>query len=107
MYRDFTFINDLVTAVYLLTQKIPLNQNVRKETFKNDSISDIAPFRIVNIEILKQKANRFITELEFVLEKHNKNFLEMQDGDVYKTHSNIELLEAITGFRPKQAYVRG
>ena len=29
----------------------------------------------------------------------------MQDGDVYKTHSNIDLLEAITGFRPK-TYVK-
>lgn len=103
MYRDFTFINDLVTAVYLLTQKTPLNQNLRKETFKNDSISDIAPFRIVNIGNSQAvKLIDFITELEFVLgKKAKKNFLEMQNGDVYKTHSNIELLEAITGFRPK------
>ena len=102
MYRDFTFINDLVTAVYLLTQK-PLNQDLRKETFKNDSISDIAPFRIVNIGNSQVvKLIDFITELEFVLgKKAKKNFLEMQNGDVYKTHSNIELLEAITGFRPK------
>ena len=103
MYRDFTFINDLVTAVYLLTQKKPLNQDLRKETFKNDSISDIAPFRIVNIGNSQAvKLIDFITELEFVLgKKAKKNFLEMQNGDVYKTHSNIELLEAITGFRPK------
>ena len=103
MYRDFTFISDLVTAVYLLMQKIPLNQNLRKETFKNDSISDIAPFRIVNIGNSQAvKLIDFITELEFVLgKKAKKNFLEMQNGDVYKTHSNIGLLEAITGFRPK------
>ena len=69
MYRDFTFINDLVTAVYLLTQKIPLNQNIRKQTFKNDSISDIAPFRIVNIGNSQAvKLIDFITELELVLE---------------------------------------
>ncbi len=109
MYRDFTFINDLVTAVYLLTQKIPLNKNLRKETFKNDSISDIAPFRIVNIGNSKAvKLIDFITELEFVLgKKAKKNFLEMQNGDVYKTHSNIELLKAITGFRPNTSLREG
>ena len=109
MYRDFTFISDLVTAVYLLIQKIPLNQNLRKETFKNDSISDIAPFRIVNIGNSQAvKLIDFITELEFVLgKKAKKNFLEMQNGDVYKTHSNIELLKAITGFRPKTSLREG
>ena len=25
----------------------------------------------------------------------------MQDGDVYKTHSNIDLLKALTGFEPQ------
>ena len=55
MYRDFTFINDLVTAVYLLTQK-PLNQDLRKKLLK--SISDIAPFRIVIWKFSSCKVNR-------------------------------------------------
>ena len=25
----------------------------------------------------------------------------MQDGDIYKTHSNIDLLKALTNFEPK------
>ena len=31
----------------------------------------------------------------------------MQNGDVYKTHSNIELLKNITGFRPKTSLREG
>ena len=35
----------------------------------------------------------YIKELEKVLgKKAKKNFLDMQDGDVYITHSNINLL---------------
>ena len=109
MIRDFTYINDLVKAVFLLTLKIPLNQNLRKEIVKNDSISDIAPFRIVNIGN-SQSVNLtdFIKELEFVLgKKAQKNFLENQNGDVFQTHSNTDLLETITGFRPKTSLREG
>ena len=109
MMRDFTYINDLVKAISLLTHKIPQSANKRKEGIKNDSISDIAPFRIVNIGN-SQPINLldYINELERVLGKVAlKNFLGMQDGDVYKTHSNIELLEVLTGFRPKTTLQEG
>ena len=36
-----------------------------------------------------------------------KHFLGMQDGDIHKTHSNIDLLEALTGFRPKTTLHEG
>ena len=103
MIRDFTYIDDLVKAVFLLTPKAPSNHKLRKDTFKNDSISDVAPFRIVNIGN-SQPVNLidFIKELENVLGiKAKKNFLKMQNGDVYKTHSNTGLLQAITGFKPE------
>jgi UDP-glucuronate 4-epimerase len=109
MMRDFTYIDDLVKAISLLTHKIPQIVNKRKQGIKNDSISDIAPFRIVNIGN-SQPINLldYINELERVLGKVAfKNFLGMQDGDVYKTHSNIELLEALTGFRPKTTLHEG
>jgi UDP-glucuronate 4-epimerase len=109
MMRDFTYIDDLVKAIYLLTNKIPQVRNKRKEGFKNDSISDVAPFRIVNIGNSQPiKLLNYINELERVLGKVAfKNFVGMQDGDVYKTHSNIELLEALTGFRPKTTLHEG
>ena len=36
-----------------------------------------------------------------------KNFLGMQDGDVYKTHSNIDLLKSLTEFEPKTTIKEG
>jgi UDP-glucuronate 4-epimerase len=109
MVRDFTYITDLIKAIFLLTSKIPLKANKRKDIIKNDSISDVAPFRIVNIGN-SQPVNLldYVKELENVLGKvAKKKFLRMQDGDIYKTHSNIGLLEALTGFRPKTTLHEG
>ena len=103
MIRDFTYVADLVEAIALLIPKTPPKTNKRKDTIKNDSISDVAPFRIINIGN-SQPINLldYIKELERALGKvAKKNFLGMQEGDVYKTHSNIDLLKSLTGFQPK------
>ena len=109
MFRDFTYIDDLVKAIFLLTSKIPKNINNRKNIIINDSISNVAPFRIVNIGN-SQPINLldYINELEKILGKvAKKNFLDMQDGDIYKTHSNIDLLEHLTGFKPETSMHKG
>tara|TARA_B110000027_G_scaffold134209_1_gene165603 strand:- start:4123 stop:5031 length:909 start_codon:yes stop_codon:yes gene_type:complete len=109
MIRDFTYVADLVKAIALLVAKIPPKINKRKYTIKNDSISDVAPFRIVNIGN-SQPINLidYIKELEKILGKEaKKNFLSMQLGDIHKTHSNIDLLENLTGFRPKTTMHEG
>ena len=109
MMRDFTYIDDLVEAVSLLVYKKPQPVNKKKELIKHDSISEVAPFRVVNIGN-SQPINLldYINELEKVLGKVAlKNFLDMQDGDVYKTHSNTDLLESLTGFRPKTTLNEG
>ena len=103
MVRDFTYIDDLVYSVSLLISQIPSKANKRQDIIKNDSISDVAPFRIVNIGN-SQPINLldYVKELENVLGKvAQKKFLDMQDGDIHKTHSNINLLKALTGFEPK------
>ena len=102
MIRDFTYIDDLVKAIYLLTSKSAIKPKKRKNSIKNDSISIVAPYRIVNIGNSEPiNLLSYIKELENILEKQaKKNFLDMQDGDIYKTHSNVELLSTLTGFRP-------
>ena len=109
MLRDFTYIDDLIEAIFLLAYKSPLSTNKRKEIFKNDSISDVAPFRIINIGNSKPiNLLTFIDELEKALgKKAKKKFLDMQAGDVFKTHSNISLLKELTGFRPKTTLSQG
>jgi UDP-glucuronate 4-epimerase len=103
MVRDFTYISDLVRAIFLLISKIPASVHKRKKIIKNDSISDVAPYRIVNIGNSKPiNLLSYIKELEIVLGRNaKKNFIGMQDGDVHETHSNIALLNTLTGFQPK------
>ena len=103
MFRDFTYVEDLVKAIFLLTSREPKKINARKEIIKNDNISTVAPFRVVNIGNSHPiNLLDFIKELENILGKDaKKNFLTMQDGDVEKTHSDIGLLRALTGFEPK------
>ena len=103
MQRDFTYVDDLVKAIFLLISKIPGKITKRKKTIKNDNISAVAPYRIVNIGNSKPiNLLDFIKELENILGKEaKKNYLDMQDGDIHKTHSNIDLLKALTGFEPE------
>ena len=103
MFRDFTYVDDLVKAIYLLSFKNPFEAKKNKEIIENDSLSDVAPFRIVNIgNSTPVNLLDFIKELEKVLGINaKKKFLGMQDGDIYKTHSNTSLLRNLIGFQPK------
>ena len=46
MYRDYTYIDDIVDGIYKLIYKIP---SLKTNKIKNDSLSTVAPFRILNI----------------------------------------------------------
>ena len=45
MARDFTYIDDLIESIFRLSTKIPQLD----DKYENDSLSNIAPYRIVNI----------------------------------------------------------
>ena len=109
MKRDFTSVYDLVEAISLLIDKKPLHPQKRKLKVDYDSISNTAPYRIVNIGNSKSiNLLDYIHELEKNLGiEAKKNLIEMQDGDVVNTLSNINLLESLTGFRPKVTLEEG
>ena len=46
MYRDFTYIDDIISGISLLINKAP---SASPKKYKNDSLSSVAPFRILNI----------------------------------------------------------
>ena len=109
MVRDFTYVTDLVNAISLLTDKIPLLPRNRDKQIKHDSISDVAPFRVVNIGNSNPiNLLDFIAELEKILGINaKKSYLGMQDGDIHKTHSDISLLENLIGYQPKTTINEG
>ena len=107
MYRDYTYVDDIVDGIYKLINKIPILNSKKK--FKNDSLSPVAPFRILNIGNTKKiLLLDFINTLEKKLNiKIKKNYLPMQKGDVHSTLSNSSLLNKITGYNPKTNYKVG
>ena len=107
MYRDFTFIDDVVDGIVALINKAPNKNQLGK--IKNDSLSSVAPFRILNIGNTKKVfLLDFINELEKQLgKKAIRNYMALQKGDVKITVSNTTLLRKITKYKPKINYKSG
>ncbi len=107
MYRDYTYVDDIIDGIFKIINKIPkINSNKK---YKNDSLSHVAPFRILNIGNTKKI---FLLNFIHVLEKELgikaiKNYLPMQKGDVHSTLSDTNLLKRITGYNPKTKYQTG
>ena len=109
MARDFTYVSDLVNAIMLLIDALPHNHSEEHSTIIDDSLSPVAPFRIVNIgNSQKIKLLDFIEAIEKELgKKAIKNLMPMQTGDVPATWANANLLRELTGFTPQTDYEQG
>ena len=107
MYRDFTYIDDIVNGINLLIRKVPSTKQLGK--YKDDSLSPIAPFRILNIGNTKKVfLLDFIKEIERILgKKAKRNYMPLQKGDVKQTLSNTNLLKKITNYNPKTNFKTG
>jgi UDP-glucuronate 4-epimerase len=108
MYRDFTYVADLVQGIKLLINTIPVSSE-RKQILNDDSISPVAPFRVVNIgNSNKVRLLDFIKAIEEILEKKAiRNYMPMQKGDVPATWADTSLLKNLTGFCPQTNFKDG
>ena len=106
MYRDFTYVDDLVNGIRLLIDAIPSNN---KSISNLDSLSPVAPYRVVNIgNSNKVKLLDFIEAIEDILEKKAvRNYMPMQKGDVSATWSDTSLLKYLTGYSPNTNFKDG
>ena len=107
MYRDFTYIDDIINGIILIIKKIPNVKQIGK--YKDDSLSPVAPFRILNIGNTKKiYLLNFIRQIEKELSKKAiRNYMPLQKGDVKQTVSNSNLLKKLTGYNPKTNYKLG
>ncbi len=102
MYRDFTYVTDLVRAIRLLIDAPPPLPGTAAP-IPNDSLSPAAPWRVVNIgNSDKVKLLDFITAIEDATgRKATRNYMDMQPGDVPATWADATLLRSLTGYAPK------
>ncbi len=102
MRRDFTYIDDLVEALVRLVAVVPERPADKADIVPGDSLSPVAPFRIVNIGNSRPVALMdYIEAIERACgRKAEKNFMEMQSGDVPATFADTALLKRLTGYVP-------
>ena len=99
MYRDFTYVDDLVHGIKLLIDAIP---STDKNNHSLDSLSPVAPYRVVNIgNSNKISLLDFIKAIEENLgKKAIRNYMPMQKGDVPATWADASLLNSLTDYTP-------
>jgi UDP-glucuronate 4-epimerase len=102
MWRDFTYVTDLVQGILWLIDAVPLRPATRAEIVEGDSLSPAAPFRVVNIgNGQKVRLMDFIEAIEAATGRTAiRNFLPMQQGDVPATWADASLLNRLTGGCP-------
>lgn len=105
MWRDFTYVTDLVRAIRLLIDAIP-GQGVAVE---GDSLSPVAPWRVVNIgNSTKIRLEDFIGAIEVATGRNAiRKYMEMQTGDVPATWADATLLRRLTGYAPQTSLSDG
>jgi len=96
MYRDFTYIDDIINGIMKVVKKGPLKVS------PNNGIRDI-PWEIYNIGNNNTiSLENFIKIIELSTEKKAvKNYLDIQPGDMKLTSANIEKIKNDVNFYPK------
>lgn len=108
MLRDFTYIDDIVQGVVKIADVTPQQTPdlVGKELLPNTSH---APYRIYNIGNNQPvELEKFIQVLEQSIGKEaQRNYLEIQPGDVPATFADIDDLFDAVGFKPQTPIEQG
>ena len=109
MYRDFTYVEDLVRCIRLLIDAVPLRPESADEIEPGDSLSPVAPHRVVNIgNSEKVRLLDFVEAIEAEVGiEAVRNYMDMQKGDVPATWADASLLKSLTGYTPKTEVRRG
>lgn len=108
MRRDFTYVEDLVEAIRLLIDAAP-ERPEDGVVNDGDSLSPVAPWRVVNIgNSTCVQLTDFIEAIEKATGKvAQRNLMPMQAGDVPATWANADLLQSLTGYKPKTGVETG
>lgn len=101
MWRDFTYIDDIVEGIVRITSVIP-EANRDWDEKSPDPASSPSPYRVYNIgNSQPTRLMDYISCIETAIGREaKKEFLPMQQGDVYQTYADSSALAGVTGFKP-------
>jgi UDP-glucuronate 4-epimerase len=108
MMRDFTYIDDIVEAVYRISRRIP-EPDPAWDSARPDAATSNAPYRIYNIG---NNAPVALTRVIDLLEENLgvaaiRELKPMQPGDVPATYADVDDLAEATGFQPNTSIEDG
>ncbi|MCL2416818.1 MAG: NAD-dependent epimerase/dehydratase family protein [Bacteroidales bacterium] len=96
MYRDFTYIDDIIQSIVLLLDK--LTEEDDGELYRIYNIGNSNSVYLMDfVETLEKKLNTTAI----------KNFLPLQQGDMISTLADVSELESKTNFRPNTSIEEG
>lgn len=108
MYRDFTYIDDLVEAILRLIAEPP-HKGRAVGGDGVDTVSPVAPHRVINVG-----GGHPVRLMDFVraIERHvgrpaRLRLLPMQTGEMHTTYASADLIEALTHYRPATSIDEG
>jgi UDP-glucuronate 4-epimerase len=108
MQRDFTYVDDIIEGVMRVMGRLP-ESNPEWRGDKPDPGTSYAPYKIYNIgnnnpvELIE-----FIETIEKALNRQaQKEFLDLQPGDVPATYADVDDLTADVGFKPQTPITSG
>lgn len=97
MYRDFTYIDDIITGVVKVMGKSP-DEDADGVRHKIYNIGNNQPVSLMRfIEVLEN----CLIEQGIIRQIGEKELLPMQPGDVYQTFADIDDLKRDFGFQPQ------
>ncbi|MGN2671743.1 NAD-dependent epimerase [Aliivibrio fischeri] len=108
MWRDFTYIDDIVEGVIRIADVVP-NHMPDWTVESGTPASSSAPYQIYNIGHGSPiNLMDFVKAIESELGiEAKKNFRGMQPGDVYQTYADTQDLFEATGYKPKVGVQEG
>jgi UDP-glucuronate 4-epimerase len=102
MYRDFTYIDDIVQGIIQTIGK-PAQPSTQFDPAQPDPAISSAPYKVINIGNADPvKLGDFIAEIESAMGKEAvKEMYPLQPGDVLVTNADVRDLVEEYGYRPK------
>ncbi len=98
LYRDFTYIDDIVEGVVKIINQNQESRVQNQQLYKVYNIGNSNPVKLMD----------FIETIEKSLgQEAKKEYYEMQPGDVYKTYADVSELEKDFGYSPDTTLEKG
>ncbi len=103
MYRDFTYIDDIVSGIVNVMQKTP-DKDSDGVGYKVYNIGNNNPSSLLDFVNILENC---LIEEQIITKEGKKEFLPMQPGDVYRTFADVSDLEKDFGFKPSTTLKEG